>query len=672
MERKINYMARDFSSIKSELIGFSEKYYPEISKSFNDNSVGAWFIDLVSAVGDDLNYYIDRCYQENNTNSANLKGSLLNFARNNGIKVPTAKASMCEIKLSCELPIDEVNISQPNWIYAPVVKRGSVVGNSSYEFEVSEDVNFAEQFNKDGISNRTFVPKRSNNGVITGYTITKTTIAYGGTTKIYKKLIAERDVEPFMEVLLPEKGVLSVESVIFKESAAFRYNPRNYEFFIDEEEFMVQNESVPTFRFFEVDSLTEQYRFGSKTRYSKGSDDLAYVTDESPCQVYEDYTEYSKELSAITRTSRYFIGEWKPITQKYMVEQTDKGYTKIIFGDATTVKETNNETPYGKYIMSKIINNEMLGVLPKVGWTMYVMYRTGGGTKSNLAQGSINTILNVTTEFPSVNATDSTIKNKVTRSLSVTNITPAIGGKDEPSIEELRNLIKYNTGAQKRCVTVKDYKARVMSIPPKYGCPYRCNCLERNNKIVIPTLYITNDRKLDARLPKAIADNLVEYLSHYRNVSDYIEINSGKIYNLAFEADVFINKNYTTADVMETIMNTIINYMDVDRHDMGEDIFIGDLEKEINMLDGVISLIELRVFSIYNGNYSKDKSPLPKYIEYGSDCKEITQTFFIDGEGTESFRIGLKETDGILYSDYNSMFEILNPETDVMVRCKLK
>ena len=48
--RKINYLARTFNDYKSELIKFSNKYYPELADSYNDSSVGSWFIDLVAAV----------------------------------------------------------------------------------------------------------------------------------------------------------------------------------------------------------------------------------------------------------------------------------------------------------------------------------------------------------------------------------------------------------------------------------------------------------------------------------------------------------------------------------------------------------------------------------------------------------------------------------------------
>ena len=53
-EKKISYLARTFDDYETELLQFSNKYYPEITDSFNDASVGQWFIDLAAAVGDDL------------------------------------------------------------------------------------------------------------------------------------------------------------------------------------------------------------------------------------------------------------------------------------------------------------------------------------------------------------------------------------------------------------------------------------------------------------------------------------------------------------------------------------------------------------------------------------------------------------------------------------------
>ena len=208
MEKKINYLSRDFASIKSDLIKFSNMYYPEVSDDFNDSSIGAWFIDLLSAVGDDWSYHTDRMYQETNIDSATLKSSVLNQARANGLKIPGRKASMCEVEFSCVLPTSNgPDIHLPNWDYAPILQSTSIVSAGEYAYQLTEDVNFAEQFNKDGFSNRKIIPSRDGNGNITGYTVSKTSIVINGITKIYKKVIYGNELKPFMEIVLPETNV---------------------------------------------------------------------------------------------------------------------------------------------------------------------------------------------------------------------------------------------------------------------------------------------------------------------------------------------------------------------------------------------------------------------------------------------------------------------------------
>ena len=236
---------------------------------------------------------------------------------------------MCEIELSCVLPVDQTSISFPSWNDAPIIKMGCVVGNSSYQFELIEDVNFAEQFNMDGISNRKYTPNRNSNGVITGYTVTKTTLVMGGTNKIYKAVLLDSEVEPFMEVVLPEKNIMNVESIIFKEGSKFNSEPATYEYYIDEEEFRFGEEEISTYRFFEVNSLSDQWRFGCISNISN----LGIVTPYD-YEKYEDYTEGSETTSS-QRTTRYFKGQRKPITQKFNTEYTENGYLKIIFGSGT-------------------------------------------------------------------------------------------------------------------------------------------------------------------------------------------------------------------------------------------------------------------------------------------------------------------------------------------------
>lgn len=674
MEKKINYLARDFESIKGELMTFTKKYYPELVDSFNDASIGSWFIDLMSAVGDDLSYHTDRMYQETNLDSAKLRSSVLNAARLNGVKIPGPKCSMCEVEISVVIPISTDN-STPDWKYAPLLKRGSTVGNTQYEFELSEDVDFASQFNSDGVSNRKFIPMRNGNNFIHHYKVTKTVLVYGGNTRIYKKVLGESEVVPFMEIILPEQNICNVESIIFKETASLNNNPQMFEFFIDEEEYKILDQDISTYRYFEVDSLSDQYRFGSQTSFvDRGNKN--YVVDIAQPQIYEDYTESNESGTTNQRTSRYFLGKWKPISQKFITEYTDNNYLKIIFGCGTDMNDGVLKcSPYSEYITSKILNNNMLGLLPKAGWVMYVLYRVGGGISTNLAPNSINKILYKNVIFPQDDGKlEASEKSAIVNSMKVINHVGSIGGKDAPTTEEIKFMTKYAVNCQNRCVSLKDYKSKIMQIPPKYGCPFRCNAMEDNNKIIISVLNVDNNGDLTNVLPKAMANNMVEYLSHYKSLTDYVEIHSGKIFNIGFEIDVFIDKNYTSVEVIGAIIYTITEYFDVNKHDMGADIFVGDLEKEINSVDGVISLIDLRIYSLSNGDYSSTPCPLPQKTPVNENgCNvDIKQSFFKTNDGIDSFEIDLDAIDHVLYNDIDSMFEIKNPSKDIQIRVKLR
>jgi hypothetical protein len=211
-----------------------------------------------------------------------------------------------------------------------------------------------------------------------------------------------------------------------------------------------------------------------------------------------------------------------------------------------------------------------------------------------------------------------------------------------------------------------------MQMPPKFGAPFRNTVIEANNKIEMSFLGLDADGKLDSALPQTLVSNVMEYMSNYRQINDYIEIKSGRIYNIGAEADVFIDKNYNTADVIANVINKINDYFAVDKHDMGEDIFVGDLEKEISLVDGVISLIALKIYKIWNGGYSPDICPLPTKETAGVCDTGDPESYRDPGGGAEFKEIDLDQVDHVLYGDYNSMYEIKNPTIDIQCRVKIR
>lgn len=677
--RKINYLARTFNDYKSELIKFSNKYYPELADSYNDSSVGSWFIDLVAAVGDNLSFHIDRMYNETSIDSAKLRKTISNFAKNNGVKIPGPKASMCEIQLSCILPVNSDpnnggSLSSPYWGYAPVIKKSTIVSAGNVNFQLTEDVDFGEQFNSEGYSNRTFVPARGSNGIITGYTVTKTTLAINGSTRVYKKLITSDELKPFMEVILPERDVMNIESIIFKETSNFQIDPDVSEYYIESEKYKTNSQAAYTYRFFEVDSLADQYRFSADANIDL---ETKLIKDRFMPEMYVDYTETegTETASGSSKTTRYYQGSWKPITQKFITEKTDNGYTKIIFGAGNVYKQQPDSTSnFTKRKLSELINNDMLGVLPQEGWSMFILYRVGGGISSNLGIGAVNSISLTVSEFRQNISDDNSaaIRGKIINSLKVTNTTPAVAGKDAPSNDEIKYLVKYNNSAQERCVTVKDYKTRLMMMPPKFGAPFRAAVIEENNKIAMSLLGLDLNGKLTKALPETLVDNIENYMSHYRTIGDYIEIKSGKIYNIGFMIKLYIRKSYDAPTVLKNVINVVTEYMNVNNHDIGENIFLGDLQKEITLTDGVVSIIDFSVYAIYDGAYSSDRCPFKEAgTNLSCDTSVGSETFSVNSEdGTTAFKIDLESIDNVLYSDYNGMFEVKSPNSDIQLSFK--
>lgn len=664
-EKKISYLSRTYEDYKNSLIELTKKYYPEIADSLTDASIGSWLIDIVSVVGDNLSYYIDKAYNETNLESATKASSIYALARSNGFKIPGPKGSITELEFSCILPPStsvpnsSSSIGMPSFAFAPIIKKGTrVKSNNGQYFETDEDIDFSEHFDKNGNVNRNIIPIIDSNNQIKSYKVTKTVTATAGISKIYKQSITAANTVPFMEFIIPDTNVMNVESIIFKDGGNFQSDPSIDEFY-NENEFISACDSVggtDTYRFFEVNSLIDQYVWGDdKTDGSAKTYKFGFYNPTSG----QDIPTYS-----VTK------GKWNPITQKFITEFTDGGYLKVIFGSGEQIGQDVDVTAakdFSKYQISRMVRNNFLGVLPKDGTTMYILYRVGGGKASNVAAGTINVItyLNAVNKTTPSTASDKISAANIIASITVTNTIPSVSGKDAPNEDEIKAMIKYYNGAQERCVTVKDYESRIQMMPARYGCPFKVSAIEENNKIMIYVLLCNYLGQLSDAMPSEMMANILNYLSKYRTINDFVEIKTGKIINLSFEVDAYINKNYNTGDVVNSIISTVKDYMDVNKHQLGEDIYVSDIEKEISNIDGVINLIDLRIYNETGNGYSKDMIS-QQIVNYGGDGE---YDYVPDGDRSE---IDLDASDYILNSNADEMFEIKYPDNDIRVRVKVR
>ena len=677
-ENRIAYASRTYDDYKNDLIELTRIYYPDIFDRLNDASIGSWLINILSDIGDNLNYHIDRTYQETNVDSASQLGSLLNIARTNGLKIPGKKSALCEVELSCEVPLPDSEARTGNMatfdpLYCPVIKRGTLFSSGTTTFELMNDVNFVEQFNQDGRSDRKIEPIRDSNNNITSYRLTKLAVVQAGQSKVFKTTVSASDIKPFYQIDIQDNNILGVESIIVKQGTNFSTTPLTAEFFVDEEDYMDLGGNKVS-RFYEVDNLIDQYRYGYKTSEKNEKNEYynpiwqqitepVYTIDENGKKTE---TEYKVILQQCVK------GQWKRLKNKFIVEYDDNWNIKITFGAG--IKNQYGEIPstkdeFTQYMMSRMAANDYMGVLPEAGSTIYVLYRVGGGEVSNVAEGTITNIIymNYQMDGNCNDPQDARKQSNVRKSFRVTNPSPSYGGKDEPSEEEIRYMIKYAASSQNRCVTLHDYKVKLNQLPAKYGCPFRIGVIEENNKVCIYALGLNSQGKLYSPLAEPVAENMLSYLSNYKTLNDYIEIKSGKIINISFKLTVYVDKTYEKSEVVKRIIDEVYDYMDIRKNEMGQDIFLGDLQKKISQLDGVINLSDMRCYNKVGGKYSDDK--------IAQELADLTSCYYgddYDGTNNDDNQIDLKSSDMILYGNANSMYEILDKTTDIIVEVKTR
>lgn len=605
MAQKINYYSRTFADVRSELINYVKEYYPDIFNDFNDASVGMMLLELNAAVGDMLSFQTDRMFQETQIDFAQERSSILSMARTFGLKVPGKRPSVTICDFTVVVPVlgDTYDIS-----YAPIIRRGVQVSGAGKVFEALDEIDFSSPFNTSGIPNLLVTPNLNSNGIINNYTLTKREMVVNGVTKIMKRVVSESDVKPFLEVILPDENVLSVNSIIMLEGTNYSTNPSSGQFF---------NENI---RWFEVNAL---------------ADDIVFIEDNT----------------RVSDNSTTKPGKFKKVPQRFIREYTDNGFSKIIFGGGSEDISALCEFDVNKSLVNRVgdfINNLSLGITPSANSTMFISYRVGGGASTNIGPNVVKTISSVEIV---VNGSDNTINQRVSNSLKVNNPLPALGGKDEPSVEELRNLVRYNFSSQERCVTIEDYKTRIALMPGEFGIPFRNNVMEIQNKIRVYTLTLDENGNLSTNSTTTLRDNITTFLSDYRMLNDYIEVSNGKVYNLGFEIDLFVDKQFSQSEIITQVITTVTDYFDINKWGMGDDIFMAQLMEQVNNVPGVLNVVDLRVYNkVGQGKYSPNEIPQP-YID------EATRQIDLLGEFT-------------IFGDPVGMFEIKYPDSDIKVRVR--
>lgn len=610
---KQSYINRDFDSIRNELIDLLRVYYPDQYQDFNVTSVGMSLVDLLAYVSDTLSYNTDKKFNELFIDGVTEREAVFRLAKTFGYKPVGNRPAITLIDITISVPPVATG---PDTAYLPVIRPGLQIRGNGQVFETIYNCDFNSDFSETGAANRVIMPEFNANQDILRYKVTKREIIKAGTTIVFRRDITAEDAStPFIEITLPETNVLDVLSVINKTPAGITQIPSYADF----------NNNV--YKFWEVEYLAQ---------------DKVFIEDNSVASV-----------------NGILSGKYLNVPQRFMREYMSDGRCKLTFGGGVT-----NYTAYATYLanynlfdnglidVADVLNNDSLGTKLAPNSTLFIKYRIGGGTKSNVGIGALTQVSNISASFAGTN--NDTIQS-ILSTLQVVNPLPAIGGADLQSVEEIKFYVSSNYAAQDRCVTLSDYISRVNQIPGKFGAPFRTWGKVEDNKVKLYILSKDSNGKLVSTSNSIVKNNIAKYLVPYRMVNDFVEINDGQIVNLQVEADLYVDKNYNSNEIKLNAINELKSFFDIEKWTFNQNIYVSQITDMLREIPGVINVVDIRFYNMEGGDYSSVLI---------SQAVGDRNPYF----GTTSYKTQIEYIDNTIFSTSLSMWEIKNPERDILVR----
>lgn len=611
---QVNYLSRDYASIRQDLINYLRAFFPEQWQDFNVASPGMALLELNAYVGDLLSFVADKKFNELFLDGISERKSAYRLAKTLGYQVPGVRPAIAIADVVIEVP---VTAEGPDVNYLPIYRPGLQVKGAGQVFETTQEIDFSRDFSEDGQANRIIQPILNGNQDLIRYRIIKREKIKAGATKIFKREVTAEESGPFFQITLPETNVLEIISIIVMPSLGITRNPTFQEF------------NDFNMKYWEVDFLPT---------------DKIFMND-----------------SNITPTSNYRVGSYVEVEKRFIKEFLTDGSCKITFGGGTGDYDAYNEffdnltadkCPSNLIDVSKILNNTALGVTIPPNSTIFVKYRVGGGTLSNVGANTMQEVSNIDSV---INGSDSAIVQRVIASTRVNNPVPAIGGVGLPSIDEIRHNIAANFASQLRCVTLEDYISRAYQMPGRFGAPFKMHGEVADNKVKLYILTRAGDGTLISNSTSDIKENLSRFLVPYRMINDYIEINDGKVVNLQVEADLYVNKDYNVNEIKSNAIKVISDFMDIEKWEMNQSIYISQITDKLRDVPGVINVVEIRFYNMEGGGYSTTL------------CAQATGDRIIIPE-TGGYRTQIDYIDNTIFGSQLAMFEIKKPSFDIRVR----
>lgn len=399
--KTVQYLNKDFDSLKAQLINFAQTYYPNTYNDFSETSPGMMLIEMASYVGDILSFYIDNQIQENFLQFAKQRKNLLAQAYTYGYQPKVTKAASVILSVYQIVPSTLTSGQyEPDFNYALILEEGSRISSnldSNIQFYINEKLDFSKStinseteisvYSTDIYQNPQFYLLKKQVKATAG-TLTTTTFTFGNPERY-----------PTVDIL--DTNIIEIINVTDSNNN----------------------------KWYEVPYLAQDTIFEPVVNTAQNNPNLSQYNDTVPY------------LLKLKKVPRRFITRFK--TNNQLQLQFGPGISSG--ADEEIIPNSDNiglGLPYGVDKMttafdpSNFLYTQTYGLAPS-NTTLNITYLKGGGVSSNAPVNSLTINSDVSTSFSGVNL-DNTLSTTVLNSLAFNNEEAASGGGDGDTNEQIR------------------------------------------------------------------------------------------------------------------------------------------------------------------------------------------------------------------------------------------
>jgi hypothetical protein len=619
--KNLNYVGKDFSTLKQNLVDFTKTYFPDTYSDFNEASPGMVFIEQAAAIGDVLSFYQDTQLKESMLAYATERKNVISLAQSMGYKPKITSPAVTTMTVYQLVPSIGTGVNnRPDSSYYLKIKDGMEItstSNSSITFRTVDVVDFENPTDRE----IDVYERSSATGEPTFYLITKKVKAISATQK--ETSVTLSDSTDYPSVTLSDTNIIQIVSLMEGSN-----------------------------KYYEVPYLAQETIFVEKPNTESNSDLSTYSTN----------VPYILEVQKVPRRFSMKVNSDNTIDLQF-------GAGRSITGDETLLPNTKNvglglansiQRLNQGIDPSNFLKTNTLGIAP-ANKTLNIKYLVGGGIESNVNQGDLTTIRRIEFEEDLLSITDLTLYSTMKQSVAVENLEAAIGGRGAESIEEIRQNALAMFGSQNRAVTKQDYAVRAMSMPERYGSVAKVyvsqdgeidnnspssilanpNTLsqfadlvdslknsskndiqkelvkflsnkktslnEVNNPFAINMYVLGYDvNKKLTTLNQAVKQNLKTYIGEYRMMTDAVNIIDGYIVNIGVDFEIICYSNYNKREVLTNCLTQIQSYFEIDNWTFNKPINISEIELILANVEGVMSVPSVKINNLCreDGTYS--------------------------------------------------------------------